>query len=125
VEEEIQRLRETNARLNRRCQEYEAGLAEKLKGTPARSFGRGLAIAAATYYRHRAEAFEATLAADPRYADRLLGNEYLKDVIGKLALMLRDWSAERIREHPLYHEAWQIKVTDVPPGKREAAEVEL
>jgi hypothetical protein len=43
---ENERLKETNARLNRRCQCYERGLAEKVKNSRGRSIGRAVAVAA-------------------------------------------------------------------------------
>lgn len=45
---ELRAARETNGRLNRRCQTYEAGLAEKLSETQPRGFGRMLAISGLT-----------------------------------------------------------------------------
>lgn len=47
-------LRETVSRLNRRCQTLESGIAEKVRECGP-SFGRALANAAATKYRHDAE----------------------------------------------------------------------
>jgi len=51
VEAELAALRETNQKLNRRCQSAEAGLAAKLTSGP--SFGRALANAAATIYHEQ------------------------------------------------------------------------
>ena len=55
--------RETIRRLNRRCQEYERGLTEKLEvaARSGGSLGRGLANAAASMYLARAERAEAAL----------------------------------------------------------------
>lgn len=50
---ENERLKETNARLNRRCQCYERGLAEKVKNSRGRSIGRALAVAA--FWKSEAE----------------------------------------------------------------------
>jgi DNA repair exonuclease SbcCD ATPase subunit len=55
---EVDRLRETNSRLNRRCQTYESGLAEKLEAKGS-ALGRMLANAAAEMQTARAEAAEA------------------------------------------------------------------
>jgi hypothetical protein len=49
LRESITSLRETNKRLNRRCQSAEAGLAAKLESGPC--FGRALANASATMHR--------------------------------------------------------------------------
>ena len=49
----------TNKRLNRRCQEYESGLAEKLDKVPSGTLGRALANAAATKYKAELETAEA------------------------------------------------------------------
>ncbi|HEX4334735.1 MAG TPA: hypothetical protein VH062_02410 [Polyangiaceae bacterium] len=55
--------RETNARLNRRCQVYEAGLAEKVSLHPtAPNFGRALAIAVAEARRTEVERLRARVA---------------------------------------------------------------
>jgi len=61
VEAELAALRETNQKLNRRCQSAEQGLAAKLDaGGP--SFGRALANAAATMYREQLAERDAELA---------------------------------------------------------------
>ena len=58
LETELAASRETNSRLNRRCQQYERGLAEKLAENKGPSLGRALANAAAEMCEQRAEAAE-------------------------------------------------------------------
>jgi len=61
VEAELVALRETNMKLNRRCQSAERGLAARLTSGP--SFGRALANAAATMYHEQLAERNAELAA--------------------------------------------------------------
>lgn len=70
----IGQCRETNARLNRRCQTYERALHEKIeKGRDEyRNLGRALANGAATAYWQKLEDIEA-LCRDTQY-DRPAGN---------------------------------------------------
>jgi hypothetical protein len=64
---ENKRLRETNNRLNRRCQTYERGLAEKIeKGRTEGSLGRALANAAATKTEAENERLRAALESNER-----------------------------------------------------------
>ena len=58
---DVERLQQTNRRLNRRCTDMEGALKEKLeKGkVEYRSFGKILANAAAGLYKHQAEKAEA------------------------------------------------------------------
>ncbi len=60
--DELTAARDTIRRLNRRCQDYEAALAEKLNANAGRSFGRALANGAATMYRAQLEEIRAALA---------------------------------------------------------------
>jgi len=60
VEAELAALRETNQKLNRRCQSAEAGLSAKLTSGP--SFGRALANSAATMYHEQLAERDAELA---------------------------------------------------------------
>lgn len=53
---EVQRARETNARLNRRCQNYERGLAEKLEETKRAGVSLGRSLSVAGYWLAEAEA---------------------------------------------------------------------
>lgn len=59
---QLAEARASNARLNRRCQTYEAGLAEKMRLHPlAPSFGRLLAIAGVEMYRAENEKLRARI----------------------------------------------------------------
>ena len=60
LEAELAALRETNQKLNRRCQSAEAGLSAKLTSGP--SFGRALANSAATMYHEQLAERDAELA---------------------------------------------------------------
>ncbi|MGB0970372.1 MAG: hypothetical protein ACPGVG_05345 [Mycobacterium sp.] len=59
AEADLATARETNRRLNARCQLYEKGIAEKVKDNPGPSFGRALANAEAERLHGLLEAAEA------------------------------------------------------------------
>jgi hypothetical protein len=64
---EIERLRKTNTRLNRRCQQYEAALAEKVNQSEG-SLGRRLANLAYEVEQAQVERAEAVIEAAMRWA---------------------------------------------------------
>lgn len=70
---EVNRLRETVKRLNRRCQSAESGLAQKIDEMRRAgwSFGRAFANSAATMYSEQIEELKASRVADPELVARL------------------------------------------------------
>jgi len=124
-------LRATNKRLNRRCQAYEAGIAEKVGGESGGSLGRSLANAAATYEKAQNEALRERVAElEPQVADGVRRSlncqewqaraEAAEARVVELAGALEEWGRPANNRDSKWWQTWEARrraVLSATPAK--------
>ena len=122
LETELAASRETNSRLNRRCQQYERGLAEKLAENKGPSLGRALANAAAEMCEQRAEVAEKRIRElEAELADTIALKEATEDAMSKMAQYGSETDAHRRAEaaeaalDKAQRALYALKVGEEPP----------